>query len=123
MPREDEPTREPFLKKWFFGSSERADREQKVLQYIIHRVSAEVPLQEVMQVDYVRRNCSEDKIHELVNAPEFVHACREHLWQTFRSGELEPGRGRRAAPPDTRGSADDRRDISDPTSPGVDRPR
>jgi hypothetical protein len=99
VPSEDEPTREPFLKKWLFGNSERADREQKVLQYIIYRMNEETPLHEVIQDDYVRRNCSQDEIHELVNTPEFVHACRDHLWQTFRSGGLEPGRGHRAASP------------------------
>jgi len=89
---QDEPAREPFLKKWFFGSSVRAEREEKVLNYIIHRMNEKAPLHEVISEDYVRRNCSRDKIHELVNDPEFVHACREHLWQTFRSGELDPGR-------------------------------
>src|SRR5215217_2417504 len=71
---QDEPAREP------------------VLNYIIHRMNEKAPLHEVISEDYVRRNCSRDKIHELVNDPEFVHACREHLWQTFRSGELDPGR-------------------------------
>ena len=121
MPSEDEPTREPFLKKWFFGSAERAEREEKVLQYIIHRMNDGAPLHEVMQEDYVRRNCSQSKIHELVNAPEVVHACRAQLWETFRSGELEPGRGPRAASPDIQGSAGYRRDASDPTSQGADR--
>ena len=96
MPNEDEPTREPFLKKWFFGSPARAEREEKVLQYIIHRMHEETPLHDVIREDYVRRNCSQDKIHELVNDPEFVHACREHLWRTFESGELDPLRTRYA---------------------------
>jgi hypothetical protein len=110
---EDEPTREPFLKKWFFGSSARTALEEKVLQYIIHRMNGETPLQDVMREDYVRRNCSQDKIHELVNDPEFVHACRKHLWQTFRSGELDPSRGRRTSQPDANGSAADGGEVSD----------
>ena len=96
MPNEDEPMREPFLKKWFFGSSVRAEREEKVLRYIIHRTDEGALLREVVREDYVRRNCSQDKIHELVNDPEFVHACREHLWRTFESGELDPLRTRYA---------------------------
>jgi hypothetical protein len=65
----------------------------------------------------VRRNCSQDKIHEIVNDPEVVHACREHLWRTFRSGELDPGRGRSASQPPTNGSPADGEDVSGPASP------
>jgi hypothetical protein len=119
VPNEDEPTREPFLKKWFFGSSARAEREEKVLQYIIHRMNEETPLHDVIREDYVRRNCSQDKIHELVNDPEFVHACRERLWRTFRSGELEPGRGRRKSQPSTNESPAAGADVSGSASPGA----
>src|SRR5215203_4866037 len=45
--------------------------------------------------DYVRRNCSQAEIDEIVNTPELVHACRERLEEAFRSGELDPGRRRR----------------------------
>jgi hypothetical protein len=117
VPNEDEPTREPLLKKWFFGSSARAEREEKVLQYIIHRINEETPLHEVVREDYVRRNVPQDKIHELTSDPEFVHACREHLWRTFRSGELDPSRGRRKSQPSANGSPADGGDISDPASP------
>jgi hypothetical protein len=119
VPHDDEPTREPILKKWFFGSSAHTEREEKVLQYIIHRVNEETPLQDVMRDDYVRRNCSEDQIHELVNDPAFVHACRERLWQTFRSGELDPSRGHRKSRPSTNDSPADGADVSDPASPAI----
>ena len=94
MPSEYEPTREPFLQKWFFGSSARAEREEKVLQYIIHRLKEETSLHDIIREGYVRRNFSQHKIHEIINAPELGHACREHLWRTFRSDELDLGRGR-----------------------------
>ena len=117
MPNEDEPTREPLLKKWFFGSSARAEREEKVLQYIIHRMNEEAPLHEVVREDYVRRNVPQDKIHELTSDPEFVHACREHLWQTFRSGELDPSRGRRKPQPSTNDSPAGGTDVRGSASP------
>jgi hypothetical protein len=82
--------REPFLKKWFFGSSVRAEREEKVLRYIIHRTDEGALLREVVREDYVRRNCSQAEIEKLVEDPELVHACREHLWRAFESGELAP---------------------------------
>jgi hypothetical protein len=119
VPNEAEPMREPFLKKWFFGSSARAEREEKVLQYIIHRINEEKPLHDVIREDYVRRNCSQDKIQELVNDPEVVHACREHLWQTFRSGELETGRGRRKSQSSTNDRPADGADVSGSASPGA----
>ncbi len=118
MPNEDEPTREPVLRKWLFGNSARTEREEKVLQYIIHRMNEETPLQDVIQEDYVRRNCSQDKIHELVNDPEFVHACREHLWRTFKSDELEPVQGRRKSQPSTKDSPAAGADVSGAASPG-----
>jgi hypothetical protein len=45
-----------------------------------------------VQEDYVRRNCTQAEIDEIVNAPELVHACRERMEEAFRSGELDPGR-------------------------------
>jgi hypothetical protein len=120
VPNEDEPTREPFLKKWFFGSSARAEREEKVLQYIIHRTKEETPLHDVIRENYVRRNCSQEEIHDLVNDPEFVHACRKHLWQVFRSGELDPKQGSLRSQLSTNDSpADDAEDVSGSASPGV----
>ena len=86
----DERAREPSLRKLFLGSHVRAEREEKVLRYIIHRVNESAPLHDVVQEDYVRRNCTQAEIDEIVNAPELVHACRENLWQTFKSGELDP---------------------------------
>ena len=119
MPSGGEPTREPFLKRMFFGSSNRAEGEEKVLQYIIHRMNEETPLRDVIGEDYVRRNCSRDEIYEILNDPELVRACREQLWLTFESEALDPGRvSRRSSPTRTSDSPTDRRDASDPASPG-----
>ncbi len=118
MPSGDEPTREPFLKRMFFGSANRTEREEKVLQYIIHRLNEETPLHEVIREDYVRRNCSQDEVHEILNDPEVVHACREHLWRTFKSGELDPSRVcHRVSPTSINDSPTTHRDAGDPTSP------
>jgi hypothetical protein len=92
VPGGDEPTREPLLKRMLFGDSGRNKREEKVLEDIIHRTNGDARLRDVMREDYVRRNCSQNQIDEIVKDPALVHACREHLWQTFRSGELNPRR-------------------------------
>jgi hypothetical protein len=116
MPNRDEHAREPSLRKLFLGSQVRAEREEKVLRYIIHRVNESAPLLDVVQEDYVRRNCTQAEVDEIVNAPELVHACREHLWQTFRSGELDPLQPRHASP---RGPSPGREDGGDAVPPGA----
>ena len=119
MPIGDEHTRESFLKRMFFGDSNHTEREEKVLEYIIHRMRKGTRLRDVMQEDYVRRNCSQDEVHEIIKDPELVHACREHLWQTFRSGELDPRRGHLRSQLSADGSPADGRDASDSASPST----
>jgi hypothetical protein len=80
--------------KIFFGDPNRADREEKVLRYIIHRINEDATLNEVLEEPYVQRKCSQDEIDEIRRNPELVHACREHMVETFRSGELDPMRHR-----------------------------
>ena len=119
MPSEDEIARKPMLKKMFFGDSAHTEREEKVLRYVIHRMNQDVRLHDVIREDYVRRNCSESEIDRIVNDPELVHACREYLWGTFKSGELSPHRGSRAAQPGIEdGPAEDESD-GPPTPPAA----
>ena len=77
---------------FFDGNPSRAGREEKVLRYIIHRMDENADLHEVVREPYVRRNCSQGEIDEILSSPELVHACREHMEQVFSSGELDPGR-------------------------------
>ena len=111
-------TRERSLWGQFFfdGNPSRAEREEKVLRYIIHRVNESAPLRDIVQEAYVRRYCTQAEIDEIVNAPELVHACRENLWQTFKSGELDPLQSRHASP---RGPSADREDGGDSVPPGA----
>ncbi len=74
----------------FLSSPARVEREEKVLQYIIHRIDEDADIHEVLQEPYVRRNCSQAEIDEIMSSADLVHACRKHLEQTFRSGELDP---------------------------------
>ena len=76
------------------GHGFRAQREEKVLRYIIHRIDEDADLRDVLQEPYVRSNCSQDEIDEIVRNPELVHHCREHLEHIFASGELDPKRRR-----------------------------
>jgi hypothetical protein len=80
-----------FFGQIFFSNPSRAEREEKVLRYLIHRINEDAGLREVLREPYVQRNCSQAEIDEIINNPELVHAAREHMEQTFGSGELAPG--------------------------------
>jgi hypothetical protein len=86
------PEQRPLLERLMFGRRHgpRAQREEKVLQYILHRVNEDAHLHDILQEPYVRRNCSQGEIDEVVMNPELVHYCREHLEHVFASGELDP---------------------------------
>ncbi len=74
------------------GRSEHSPREEKVMEYIIHRLGEGASLQEVIQEEYVRRNASPSEIEEICARPELVQAAREHMEQDFSSGEIDPTR-------------------------------
>jgi gamma-glutamyltranspeptidase len=73
-----------------FGGSRSSAREEKVLQYIIHRIEKGANLQEVVQEDYVRRNATSDEVKQICSNPRLVAAARESLGHDFSSGDLDP---------------------------------
>ena len=81
----------PFWQR-FFGrtqTSSLSQRQKSVLQYIIGRLEENVPLQEVLQEEFVRRNCSRAEVERIIRSPEFVGAARERLGESFRSEEFK----------------------------------
>ncbi len=74
------------------GRSDHSPREERIIEYIIHRLGEGASLQEVIQEEYVRRNASRNEIEEICSRPELVQAAREHMEQDFSSGEIDPGR-------------------------------
>ena len=73
-----------------FGGSRSSAREEKVLQYIIHRIEKGAKLREVVQEDYVRRNATSDEVKQICSNPRLVAAARESLGHDFSSGDLDP---------------------------------
>jgi hypothetical protein len=67
-------------------------REERVLEYITHRLHDGVSLQEVLEESYVRRLASPVEVEEICSKPELVQAAREQMEQYFRSEELDPRR-------------------------------
>ena len=71
------------------GSSSLSPRQQKVSDYIIGRMEKDVPFQQVLREDYVRRNCSQAEVEQIVSSPEFIESAREHLGESFGSEEFK----------------------------------
>ena len=74
------------------GRGHHSPREEKVMEYIIHRLGEGASLQEIIDEEYVRRNASPAEIEEICSRPELVQAAREHMEQDFSSGEIDPTR-------------------------------
>ena len=70
------------------GGSSLSARQQKVSDYILARMENDVPLQEVIREDYVRRNASQAEVEQIVSTPEFIESARERLGESFRSEEF-----------------------------------
>ncbi len=69
-------------------------REERLIEYIAHRLNDGVSLQEILQEEYVRRNASPVEIEEICSKPELIQTARERMEQDFRSEELNPSRRR-----------------------------
>jgi hypothetical protein len=83
--------RRSFWQRLFGGrGSSLSQRQQKVLRYVIARTNEGVPLREVLEEEYVRRNSSQAEIDEIVRSPELIEAAREQLGESFRSSEFKP---------------------------------
>jgi hypothetical protein len=70
------------------GSSSLSARQQKVSDYMIARMEDDVPLQEVIRENCVRRNCSQTEVEQIVSTPEFIGRARERLGESFGSEEF-----------------------------------
>ena len=60
----------------FHGSS----RQEKVLEYMIHRGNDGACLDEVLVETYVRQNCSDGEVDELLSTSRFFYAVQARLW-------------------------------------------
>ena len=86
------PDQRSFGERLMFGRERgpRAEREEKVLRYVDPRLDEEAHLHDVLRESYVRRNCTQQEVDEIIRNAALVHACWERLERAFRSGELDP---------------------------------
>ncbi len=75
-----------------FSLDYHSAREERVVEYIIHRLGEGASLQEIVGEEYVRRNASPVEVEEICSKPELVQAARERMERDFRSEELDPRR-------------------------------
>jgi hypothetical protein len=73
-----------------FGTNNRSGRQDKVLEYVIHRIEDGANLREVLEEEYVRRNATADEVQSLLENPRLIQAAGEQLREDFSSGKLDP---------------------------------
>ncbi len=73
-----------------FGTNNRSGRQEKVLEYVIHRIEDGANLREVLQEEYVRRNASAEEVQRILENPKLIEAAGEQLREDFSSGKLDP---------------------------------
>ncbi len=79
-----------FWQRLFGGGrdSSLSQRQETTLHYIVGRMGEDVPLQEVLKEEYVRRNCSQADLERIINSPQFIEAARRHFGESYRSEDL-----------------------------------
>ena len=87
-----ESEKRSFLDR-LFSTHQPSQREERVAEYIIHRLGDGAHLGDVVQEEYVRRNAAPREIEEICSDPRLIEAAHEYLKQDFESGELDPTKG------------------------------
>jgi nucleotide-binding universal stress UspA family protein len=67
-------------------------REEKVLEYIVHRLGDGAHLRDVMQEGYVRRLASPDEVEDILDNPRLVAAARKKMEEDLSSGKPDQGK-------------------------------
>jgi hypothetical protein len=75
-----------------FSEQQQSAREERVIEYIIHRLGEGASLQDIVQEEYVRRNASPAEVDEICSNPRLVEAARERMEEDFSSEDLDPTR-------------------------------
>lgn len=73
-----------------FGAPHHSGRQEKVMEYIIHRHASGALLSDILKEEYVRRNTTPAEIEEICRHPRLVQSTREQMGESFSSGELNP---------------------------------
>ncbi len=73
-----------------FGTNNPSGRQEKLLEYVVHRVKDGANLQEVLQEEYIRRNATSEDVRRILENPKLIEAAGGQMREDFSSGELDP---------------------------------
>lgn len=73
--------------KRIFGGQTRSPRQERVLEYIVHRVDAGANLNDILDEEYVLRNLSRGERDQISSDPRVVEAARERMQKDFKAGK------------------------------------
>ena len=73
-----------------FSIDYHSEREERVVEYIIHRIGEGAHLRDVLGEEYVRRNASSEEIDQILDNPRLVQTAHEKMREDFSSSRLDP---------------------------------
>ncbi len=73
-----------------FSRPHHYEREQRVMEYICHRIGEGAHLRDVVQEEYVRRNASQPEIEDIIENPRLVETAHQEMRKDFSSQDLDP---------------------------------
>ncbi len=73
-----------------FSVHYHSEREERVIEYILHRIGDGAHLRDVLGEEYVRRNASPDEIDQILDNPRLIETAHEKMRDDFSSGRLDP---------------------------------
>ena len=66
-----------------FNINYHSGREEKVLEYVIHRPGDGAQLEDIVWEQYVRRHASPQEIQDILHNPRLVEAARKKMEEDF----------------------------------------
>src|SRR5215210_5037591 len=73
-----------------FSVQYHSEREERVIEYVIHRIGDGAHLRDVLGEEYVRRNASPVEIEQMLENPKLIETAHERMREDFSSGRLDP---------------------------------
>ncbi len=73
-----------------FNIHYHSEREERVIEYVIHRIGDGAHLRDVLGEEYVRRNASPVEIEQILENPKLIETAHEKMRDDFSSGRLDP---------------------------------
>ena len=73
-----------------FSIEYHSEREERVIEYIVHRIGEGAHLRDVLREEYVRRNASPEEIEQILENPRLIETAHQKMREEFSSGRLDP---------------------------------